>query len=108
MAAPPRRSREASLGGADGVVVQVPEMSVRFDPPPRPLLQRKLRDIFVDVASTPPVQAHLFKTNLGKGPEGLALCIRSAKRPSFAIKKEEPAREAILQHPQSIAPSFST
>src|SRR5688572_14939766 len=40
----------------DGVVDQVQESSVDLDPPPRPLLQRKLRDIFLDVASAPPGQ----------------------------------------------------
>src|SRR4030095_10237448 len=31
-------------------------ISVDLEPPPRPLHQRKLRDISLDVASTPPVQ----------------------------------------------------
>ena len=38
------------------MVDQVQESSVDLDPPPRPLLQRKLRDIFLDVASAPPGQ----------------------------------------------------
>src|SRR5688572_9682059 len=46
----------SDLSAADGVVDQVQESSVDLDPPPRPLLQRKLRDIFLDVASAPPGQ----------------------------------------------------
>ena len=50
MAARARKSREASLARADGVVWS----RNFFTTPPRPLHQRKLRDIFLGVAATPP------------------------------------------------------
>jgi hypothetical protein len=53
VAAPLIKCREASLDGADGVVRSTPD-NRRLNQPPRPLLQRRLRGIFITVASTPP------------------------------------------------------
>ena len=50
------RSRASHLNAADGVVAQDRKSLVEVGPPPRPLHQRKLRDIFLNVAATPPVQ----------------------------------------------------
>jgi hypothetical protein len=43
---------------------------------------------------------------LGEDRKGLKLDVGSAKRPSFAIEKEGSAREAILQHLESVTPDF--
>src|SRR5688572_23398202 len=51
-----KKMARSDLSAAAGVVEQVQKNSVDRDPPPRPLHQRKLRDIFLNVASTPPVQ----------------------------------------------------
>ena len=58
VAAPVRRKCEASQSGADGLVGSGSRDKLPFDlePPPRRLHQRKLRDIALDVASTPPGQ----------------------------------------------------
>ena len=45
-----------ALNAADGVVAQDRKSLVDVGPPPRPLHQRKLRDIFLNVAATPPGQ----------------------------------------------------
>ena len=57
VAATSKKKVRSIRSGADGVVVQ-DSKTFPFDlePPPRPLHQRKLRDIFLDVASTPPGQ----------------------------------------------------
>ena len=56
VAAPVGRKCEASeaaqTGGGSGSKI----FPFDIEPPPRPLHQRKLRDIFLDVASTPPGQ----------------------------------------------------
>ena len=52
MAARSRKSCEATLARADGVVWLRNSLTT----PPRPLHQGKLRDISLDVASTPPGQ----------------------------------------------------
>jgi len=53
-------------------------------------------------------QAELSKLGFWEGPKkGLTLCIRSAKRPSFAINRRKQPRETILQHSESVAPDFS-
>ena len=56
VAAAVRESRDSHLNAADGVVAQDRKSLVDFGPPPRPLQQRKLREIFLSVASTPPGQ----------------------------------------------------
>ena len=56
VAAAVRKSRASHLNAADGVVVQDRKSFVEIGPPPRPLHQWKLRDIFLNVAATPPGQ----------------------------------------------------
>ena len=55
VAAAVRKSRASHLNAADGVVAQDRKSLVEVGPPPRPLHQRKLRDIFL--MSRPPLLA---------------------------------------------------
>src|SRR5256885_16768338 len=55
VAAPLIKYREASLLGADGVVCSNHRLIGKLNQPPRPLQLRRLRDFFIDVASTPPL-----------------------------------------------------
>ena len=58
VAAPVRKKCEAPEAAQTGWWFRFKNISVRLlEPPPRPLHQRKLRDICLDVASTPPGQA---------------------------------------------------
>ena len=50
------KCRVSDRNRADGVVAQDRKSLVEIGPPPRPLHQRKLRDIFLNVAATPPGQ----------------------------------------------------
>jgi hypothetical protein len=51
-----RRKREATLTPKAGWWFTIEKCFSELEPPPRPLQLRKLRAIFLDIASTPPVQ----------------------------------------------------
>src|SRR4030095_5063842 len=51
-----KKKSEASEAAQTGWWIRFNNISVDLEPPPRPLHQRKLRDIFLEVANAPPGQ----------------------------------------------------
>ena len=98
VAAPVIKLREASSAGADGVVGSGNRSFGGWNEPPRPLQQRRLRGIFIDVASTPPwprrglcllQRAAVFQT--------VALTIFLLFSAAFAIAQTSPLADAVMK-----------